>query len=550
MDDAEFISYDHKNQTLIFKVEHFTKYSFFNDVNDQDQSENAQPPEEEQNADVESKRKSVDQGRFSFNPNQSRPMTSSISRNTDFEVENEEQSEHEMEVDGLRLGQGNARLGYLEKIDEDSESRMSSALAKSDEFNQNLKRGNKIQYSVQQVKEFEDHSYQEHDIDHEEEEEEIFYSVMNQKKSLSTIREEIKMKKEQTKGYIDSIEIKAAEDQKESKEQAKLMQNFRRLSKYPGPHCMIVKSVNVFNGPAPFETQKEIKPLVPYSLSDFQTRKKQRKGDIQKLEDEIKQLYEMFQVGHLQESSISEGQFIDHSQALPTIYPPKDETGLTRMWFGIVSSLKNTSISFESETKKIVDKECQILALLNACFGNSFIDLSRYMNNPDKVSRAMIEKYANYIDDNENRRRNQSISNWIKYSTRDEINAIIEKENLGLYEQVTLYLYSGNTEEATNLLLQNNKINLAMLVSQGYGQIDKVFEETSDPKFKSLIEMLNGSYVYNENVDWKANLGRILWYRDKRIQNAMAILLNPDENDKEFDESLIYKTDALAFAIL
>ena len=255
-------------------------------------------------------------------------------------------------------------------------------------------------------------------------------------------------------------------------------------------------------------------------------------------------------IGHLQESSITEGQYENHSQTLPTIIPPKDATGLTKMWFSIVSSLRNTSVSFETETKNIIDKECQILALMNSCFGNSFIDLSKYMNNPSKISRAMIEKYANIIDDDEYRRRNQSISNWIKYSTRDGINKIIEKEDLGLYEKVNLYLYSGNIESATNLLLQNNKMNLAMLVSQGYGHIDKAFEDSSDVKFRSLIDMLNGSYVYNEKVDWKANLGRILWYRDKRIQDAIRTLLHKDDNDKEFDQDLIYHTDALAFVIL
>ena len=204
MDDTEFINYDHKKETLLFKVSHFTKYSFLNMENDADQqSDNAESQEEEQNADVESVRMQNDQGRFSFNPNQSRPVNSSISKNTEIEREDEDQKEYEMEVDAIKVGHSNTRLGYLEQIEEDSESKLSSAIAKSDEFQQYQKRGSKIQYSVQQVKEFEDQSYQQHEIDHEEDEEEISYSRIPQQKPLSQIREEIRMRKEQIKVYID-----------------------------------------------------------------------------------------------------------------------------------------------------------------------------------------------------------------------------------------------------------------------------------------------------------------------------------------------------------
>jgi len=63
------------------------------------------------------------------------------------------------------------------------------------------------------------------------------------------------------------------------------------------------------------------------------------------------------------------------------------------------------------------------------------------MNIPSSVTRALIDKYSEIEDSDEQRRRNLNVSNWIKYSTRNEINEIIENQELDLYEKVMLYLY-------------------------------------------------------------------------------------------------------------
>ena len=108
---------------------------------------------------------------------------------------------------------------------------------------------------------------------------------------------------------------------------------------------------------------------------------------------------------------------------------------------------------------------------MNALYGNSFIDLAKYMKRPSSLSTRIISKFKNRNNEEEIKCRNHLISNFLKYATEDEINEKIKELESSNYkpnvlEKMILLLYSGNKPAAVELLTQNKQTNLAILISQ------------------------------------------------------------------------------------
>lgn len=158
------------------------------------------------------------------------------------------------------------------------------------------------------------------------------------------------------------------------------------------------------------------------------------------------------------------------NQPLPVIEPPSKPYEFSEMFFEILRRSRETlspntveqnpiAQDLLVELKRIINKECQVFALLNACFGNSFIDLSTYMNVPKKLTKSLLEKYREKFDDKEELHRRNLLSNWLKYATVDEIKfQLHSNENLDIYEKASLYLYCGNKAAATSLLTPNQNV--------------------------------------------------------------------------------------------
>ena len=74
------------------------------------------------------------------------------------------------------------------------------------------------------------------------------------------------------------------------------------------------------------------------------------------------------------------------------------------------------------------------------------------MNKQGSVTMASIERYREEVDGDEQRRRNKNVSNWLMHCTKEEvIDVISNAEELNLYEEIMLHLYSGNKQRAAEL---------------------------------------------------------------------------------------------------
>ena len=108
--------------------------------------------------------------------------------------------------------------------------------------------------------------------------------------------------------------------------------------------------------------------------------------------------------------------------------------------------------------------------MLNALFGNSYIDLSKYMKKPSSLNAKVMDKYKEKPNEHEMKCRNNLLSNFLKYSTEDEINERIQamelSNSINVLEKMILLLYSGNKPAAYDILTQNKQINLSILISQ------------------------------------------------------------------------------------
>lgn len=414
MEDTHFISYDEDTATLKFKVEHFTKYAFSGIDADEDQSEAAEESSEseEQNAQIKSIQKSQeDQPRFSFGGNQ--PVRNDMKRSS-YEVPDEDEESDQMEVD-THQKQPVGKIGYLEKINEESESRVSSMI-EDDEYGSGYhKKSHKIQFYERQEKEFEEDEYEElEDAEDEFDDQQSETSP----KTLDQKRAEIENTEKVMKQMLGDIYHKTSHKQKET--------NLNRISKYSGPCNKILGHFNTYVGYDIPQNTTDVKHLlVPFSIERYENRKDDNPEIVQRSENEIVELYIASLSPHLNASSITPINITKNEKEisqLPYIKLPESETELTRMWFSILSALKHLQTSENHEIRKVIEKECEIMALLNACFGNSFIDLSHYMNNPERVNSKLIDKYKDEVDEDKERRRNQIISNWVKYTTRNEIN--------------------------------------------------------------------------------------------------------------------------------
>lgn len=120
-----------------------------------------------------------------------------------------------------------------------------------------------------------------------------------------------------------------------------------------------------------------------------------------------------------------------------------------------------------------------------------------------------------------------------------------------------LYLYCGNKKVASDLLNDNNKNNLALLVSQSNPEInrdcqilDQNLKEIVGEDFKGIIDIISGRQIYNNSLSWKCYLGSILWYKTRSVTEAMSLLTQVDENGNKPNEDSFKETDFLAYKIL
>jgi len=106
--------------------------------------------------------------------------------------------------------------------------------------------------------------------------------------------------------------------------------------------------------------------IVPYSVQEYDQRKLLDNSDILQNEEEIKLIYSTVLEGHLGASNITFDRDDEARIHLPVIHPPTKSTDLTHMWFSIMSQFRNSYISSNDQIKQLADKECQVIALLNA----------------------------------------------------------------------------------------------------------------------------------------------------------------------------------------
>jgi len=152
---------------------------------------------------------------------------------------------------------------------------------------------------------------------------------------------------------------------------------------------------------------------------------------------------------------------------LPVVESPSKPYEYSEMFFDILrksrdvlspTTVENNDIAQDClrEIKNIVNKDCQVIALINACFGNSYIDLSTYMNVPSKLTKTLLEKYRTKFDDKEEAHRKSLLQNWLKYATVDEIKKKLKEvasdEDTDKFTLASLYLYCGNKNAAANLI--------------------------------------------------------------------------------------------------
>ena len=176
---------------------------------------------------------------------------------------------------------------------------------------------------------------------------------------------------------------------------------------------------------------------------------------------------------------------------LPIVYPPTYPYEYTDMWFEILRKSREilspnavevhpVANEMLKEIKTIIKKDCQIFTLMNALFGNSFIDLARYMGTPSYLTKSKLDKFRkkqhninskiipnqnpdnnNYkVNDREEQARNNLISNWLKYVTHEEIESLKKAPGITLNEKVALSLYTDDkisaAESLNEALLHNN----------------------------------------------------------------------------------------------
>jgi len=84
----------------------------------------------------------------------------------------------------------------------------------------------------------------------------------------------------------------------------------------------------------------------------------------------------------------------NHSE-LPKIEPPSTPHGFTEMWYEVLKQRKELGLKnvTDRDTIKAFDRDCRVFILLNACFGNSFIDLAKYMAKPSTLNSKILERY-------------------------------------------------------------------------------------------------------------------------------------------------------------
>ena len=121
---------------------------------------------------------------------------------------------------------------------------------------------------------------------------------------------------------------------------------------------------------------------------------------------------------------------------LPVFEPPNTPHEFSEMWFDILRKrreeipmqVKDGNLLtylwltiFIGEVLKAINKDCHVFALMNALYGNSFIDLAKYMKRPSSLSTRIISKFKNRNNEEEIKCRNHLISNFLKYATEANI---------------------------------------------------------------------------------------------------------------------------------
>jgi hypothetical protein len=444
-----------------------------------------------------------DKGRFSFGREQPRALIKPFTKDTlgDIkdnkfrEIEEAEGEEDDMDVEDPKGIYLQKATNFLDDIREESDSQPSSyPMEREDEgitynsedikhmeskenrfISERIKKP-KIHFGDILQKEFQDQQpYETQELEEEEEENELYEE--GEQITVDEIRQRILLNKEKMKESLSQLSQKRMDIRNKAKTAVNL-----RMSIYKGKNnkMLLFKKSDEINA-----TLGAIKMTFTSSVDRVYESSARKRRNVEFTVDQKNNMvlkymtthYENVLENHLKASTIKSSEINEgfvkkfgslnlkqkqakvnvnisaKSQPLPVIEPPSKPYEFSEMFFEILrksrevlspSTVEQNPIAQDLlvELKKTINKECQVFALLNACFGNSFIDLARYMNVPNKLTKSLLEKYREKFDDKEEMHRKNLLSNWLKYATVDEIKFQLHSDqNLGIYEKVSLYLY-------------------------------------------------------------------------------------------------------------
>lgn len=511
LDDCTFLGYDRKAGILTFRVEHFTKYDFSvleeeEEVVENEESEAEQPKEKI----VSIQKAGHEKGRFSFGTQEPRqfqgsstPATLGEAQDIEDMVEEEPyEDEDEMEVEGQSRTIYKKAGNFLDDIQEEPDSRPSSVIFHEsppresmaiDKKNVKLHFGDVIEKEIDEEKPYEYQEYEE-----EEEEEQPGYReayVMN----IDDIRARIKNNKIALQQSLTKLN-----QERMIQRRSIPVYDISKLSVRSGFNNQMLflkraSSVTSIFGTIKMSYTSNVDKVYSDALKAHRNTRFSPEQKDNLVEKYLKMHYSNILENHLHSSHIKSSDANDevtkrfdsmrlkrkqaamntnisaaHSE-LPVMEPPSKPYEFSELWFETLRKsreilspnvLESNQIAnvLLSEIKRIVNKDCQVFALLNACFGNSFIDLAKYMNRPGKLTKSLMDKYKLRADPDEEKHRNHLISNLIKYSTEEEIKQVLASENdkgISAHARAALHLYSGNKNAAAELLKGSKNFNLS-----------------------------------------------------------------------------------------
>jgi uncharacterized ubiquitin-like protein YukD len=595
MDECKFISYDRKHGVLKFQVEHFTKYDFSGTYEEEQTVENEESEQEQTNDKIKSIDRAASNNRFSFGPPEPKGyMGGELIEDHDIDAPMgsipEQDSDEQMDVDNKHRSYRRP-FDFLDNIREDSDSQQASVEMHDEDESEENKKEHKVDFGFIHEKQFqreEEYDDQEYEQEESEDGQEIMQaSVM----TADAIRVRIRQRKQQIQDSLKDFDKMRVTVRERISSKNLVKASYNKGSNNQSLFLKKVSSVNAVLGCAKmsyFNTIDKVyrKSKVNHKNSEFSDSQKRnlinkymtdhyhnilqsylKASRIIESENANKEINSSHQKRRQRRANVN---LSANNIELPVIDPPEKPYHYSDIWFEILSksrkvlspdNIETNEIAQDllTEIKSIINKDCQSFALLNACYGNSFIDLSNYMANPERLSSKLMDKYRHKIDPKEQSSRYNLLSNWLKYATTEEIRTMIRTNtDLNIYQKASLYLYCDDKYAASELLNMDLPSEIPDRVSKLNNQSAKFNslakkDENNPEDCKRLIEFLNGEFAYTTSLSWKCNLGRLIWNNVKlNIHNGLERLDKEVENEAEAGEKVDPKEhdDPLMYEIL